>query len=131
MPTWGARHDRPRILVEGATQWHATEAADAAGLRVLACPGPGRNDRCPALAGDPCPLVTGADVVVLSHPPDDPVWAALRAAHPHIHPGVPICIETGATGTSHGGEIAVGPDEEDDVVAVVGRVARSAEESEG
>lgn len=93
-PSWPAGHDRPRVLVEGPGRyWHAPEA-EAAGLDVVVCPGPvDRRRRCPALAGQPCPLAAGADVVVVAHPPDHPDWRALTEAHHTWHPGVPVCVE--------------------------------------
>jgi hypothetical protein len=94
-PTWPGEHDRPRVLVEGAGgHWHAEDEALSAGLQLLACPGPrdGRP-RCPALDGEPCPLATAADVVVVAHRPDDGKWRELVAAHAKVHPGVPVCLE--------------------------------------
>lgn len=99
-PTWpGASGDR-RVLVEGAGgHWHATDDAEAAGLQVVCCPGPvGRQPGCPALAGEPCPLAAGADAIVISHPPDDDDWRALRAAHRDLHPGVPVYVERSRNG---------------------------------
>ncbi|HEX6570008.1 MAG TPA: hypothetical protein VF015_12610, partial [Acidimicrobiales bacterium] len=42
---------------------------------------------------EPCPLAEGADAVVVSRPRDDERWRAVVAAHPRVHPGVPVCIE--------------------------------------
>jgi len=94
-PSWPGSHQRPRLLVEGTGgHWHANDAARQAGLDVLACPGPsGRRRPCPALAGQPCPLAAGADAIVISHPLATDDWSALRAAHPRLHPGVPVCVE--------------------------------------
>jgi hypothetical protein len=93
--TWPREHDRPRVLIEGASgRWHAEEEAGAAGLRVLTCPGPGTGrPACPALSGAPCPLVTEADVVVVSHPREDERWQHLLDAHAALHPGVPVFLE--------------------------------------
>jgi hypothetical protein len=91
-PTWRASRGKPRLLVEvpGAT-WHAGAAARRAGFEVLACGGPrGSPTRCPALRGEPCPLVAGADVVVVSHPHDDEDWRALAIAHRSLHPDATI-----------------------------------------
>ena len=95
VPSWPGSHERPRILVEvPGARWHAGVAGDAAGLQVLACPGPlGSRTRCPALAGEPCPLAAGADAIVVSHATDDERWDALVAAHRRVHPGVPVCVE--------------------------------------
>jgi hypothetical protein len=91
-PTWRASRGMPRLLVAvpGAT-WHGGAAARRAGCDVLACGGPrGSPTRCPALRGERCPLVTGADVVVVSHPHDDEDWQALAAAHRVLHADVVI-----------------------------------------
>ncbi|HEX6420280.1 MAG TPA: GNAT family N-acetyltransferase [Acidimicrobiales bacterium] len=83
----------PRVLVEApGGRWHAAREASGAGLEVITCSGP-RGGRCPALAGRPCPLVTGADAVVVSRPRDDERWRALVEAHERSHPGVPVCVE--------------------------------------
>lgn len=100
VPTWPGAHDRPRVLVEvPGGRWHAGVAAEAAGLQVLACPGPlGARTRCPALIGRPCPLAASADAVVMSHGAPDERWDALLAAHRRVHPGVPVCVEEPAGG---------------------------------
>jgi hypothetical protein len=94
-PRWPGPHDRPRVLVEvPGARWHAGNAAVDAGIQVLACPGPtGSHTRCPALRGERCPLVDGADVVVMSCSRPDGRWDALRAAHAEHHPDVPILVE--------------------------------------
>jgi hypothetical protein len=130
VPTWPGPHTRPRILVEvPGARWHAGMAAETAGLQVLACPGPlGSQTRCPALAGKPCPLAAEADAVVVSHVADDERWDALVAAHPHVHPGVPVCVEVprGVKPPAGDPDVAqVSADEGDAaVVAFVNRLAR-------
>jgi hypothetical protein len=93
-PTWSASRDQLRVLVEGAGgRWHAEHEARTAGLQVLTCSGPiDEAHDCPAMAGQPCPLAAGADVIVVSRPPDDG-WLDLMRAHAELHPGVPVCIE--------------------------------------
>jgi len=126
-PTWPGPHDRPRVLVEvPGGHWHAEEAARAAGLQVLMCSGPGASQtRCPALAGEPCPLAAGADVIVVSRPPGDERWQELVRAHPHLHAGVPICLEVpvGSAGTEPEGACRVPSGDDEAVVAFVGRLA--------
>lgn len=140
-PVWPEGHERPRVLVEvPGGRWHAAAEAKEAGLEVIACSGPrGPRTRCPALAGEPCPLVAGADAVVVSHAPDDARWDRLVESHELLHPGVPVCIEhrrgargvpagTGAgpiviDGGEAGGEDA--GDSEKLVVEVVDRLARA------
>ncbi len=111
-PSWPGSKDgskdgphRPRLLVEGSGgRWRAAGAAEAAGIDVIACPGPrrGQHRRCPVLAGEPCPLAAGADVIVAVEPgPDDHDRAGVLAAHATLHPGVPLCVEVpGATETA-------------------------------
>jgi hypothetical protein len=95
VPSWPDVGEGPRVLVEvPGGRWHAEDAARAAGLHVIACPGPmGPRSRCPALRGEPCPLAQGADAIVVSRPPDDERWEQLHRAHREVHPGVPVCFE--------------------------------------
>lgn len=117
VPTWPGPHDRPRVLVEvPGGRWHAGVAAEAEGLQVLACPGPlGSRTRCPALAGERCPLAAEADVVVMSHGAPDERWDALLAAHHRCHPGVPLCVEEPVT---PGDDRAAGPADDSTVTRV-------------
>jgi hypothetical protein len=110
-PTWpGRRARRPRIIVEvPGARWHAGEAARKAGFDVLACGGPrGDPTRCPALRGQPCPLVVGADVLVVSHARDDAAWRSLAETHQRVHAGVPIVIEP--------------PDADDTIIETIARL---------
>jgi RimJ/RimL family protein N-acetyltransferase len=90
VPSWPGPHDRPRVLVEAdRSRRSAEEALRGAGFDVAICGGPCRETgRCPVLAGEPCPLVEGADAVVVDLPPDDPRTAELITAERLIHPGV-------------------------------------------
>lgn len=127
MPTWPGPHDRPRVLVEGASgRWHDQGAADAVGLHVLTCPGPSvQSRRCPMLSGRPCPLAAGADVIVVSRPSDDDHWQTVRSEHARLHPGVPVCIELPrAGGSAVASERVV--KSTDDPYSVVERVAKAA-----
>lgn len=94
VPSW-PDSGRPRVLVEvPGGRWHAEGAARAAGFDVLVCSGPGRRPHgCPALAGQPCPLAAGADIIVMSDTPDAEPWPAVTAAHGRLHPSVPVCLE--------------------------------------
>jgi hypothetical protein len=93
VPGWPGPHDRPRLLLEvPGGRWRDHEAAQAAGYQVLACPGPsGQWHGCPALRGEPCPLVQEADLVL------DLVSAgqdgSLMEAHRRLHPSVPVCVQ--------------------------------------
>jgi hypothetical protein len=93
-PTWDGI-DHPRVLIEApGARWHGEAEAREAGVQLLTCNGPRPGRRgCPVLGGEPCPLVAGADVVVVAHPPDDPLWTALVAANPKMHPEVTFHVE--------------------------------------
>ncbi|MBN2624747.1 MAG: hypothetical protein JXA83_15320 [Acidimicrobiales bacterium] len=113
----------PRVLVEApGGRWHAARQAADAGLQVITCSGPrGPRPRCPALAGEPCPLVEGADAVVMSRPRDEEPWRALADAHHDVHPGVPVCVEP-----------RPGRDDQDDerlVLSILDRVSAAAQGS--
>jgi ribosomal protein S18 acetylase RimI-like enzyme len=124
-PSWPPERDRPRVLVESpGGRWHAEDGARAAGLQVIVCPGPGASrSRCPALEGHTCPLVAGADAVVISHPLPDDRWVALPDAHRAVHPGVPVCMEVAPAHDVPPGEQAVPRGGSAEVVAFVGRLA--------
>lgn len=96
VPGWPPVRRRPRILLEGGGgRWPAEGEAEAAGLEVLACEGPGEcAQRCPVLRGERCPLVEGADAIVMVSTTTGPTWDALRAAHHRDHPGVPVVVES-------------------------------------
>ncbi|MBI5087979.1 MAG: GNAT family N-acetyltransferase [Actinobacteria bacterium] len=101
VPSWPPRRAGLRVLVEGSGSGRRSrEAAEMPGVEVLACAGPvGRPRPCPMLSGQPCPLAAAADLVVVSNPPDDVVWDAIRAGHAELHPGVPVCVELRGTST--------------------------------
>ena len=98
VPTWPGGHERRRVLVEvPGGRWRSERAARKAGFEVIACPGPlGGWARCPALRGEPCPLVAGADLVV-DAVPDEP-GRALLEAHQRMYPSVPVCMEVPSGG---------------------------------
>ena len=92
-PVAGER--RPRVLVEGPGWWGREDERllRHAGYDVLQCLGPRRSQSCPLLAGDRCPLVEGADAVVLSVPPEYQ-GEMLEAAHAARTP-VPVVVRAG------------------------------------
>lgn len=96
IPSWPPKHPALRILVESPwSRWHAEEALRSAGAQVVVCPGPGALDsagRCPALDGQVCPLVAGADLVVMARADESP-WPEVLDAHGRLHPKVPVCVE--------------------------------------
>lgn len=90
-PDWPGPHDRPRILIEArSSRSPLHNQLGSAGFSVITCPGPGR--RCPALAGQPCPLAAGADAILFALPAADPLAGPLAAAHGRLHAGVPLCV---------------------------------------
>lgn len=84
VPTWPSTKDRPRVLIEvqGGRSRLSPVLRDA-GFEVRACPGPTARPghTCPMLAGQPCPLAEGADVVVHALGRNDAAAVVLLAAH--------------------------------------------------
>lgn len=100
-PSWPPRRDRPRVLAEVAGgRWRAAAEARAAGLDVITCPGPSSSPwaRCPVLAGERCPLVEGADVIVFNLPLADERAQAVLASHAGLPGGIPLCVQEPASG---------------------------------
>jgi hypothetical protein len=126
VPSWPPSHDRPRLLLEApGGHWHHEDAARAAGFEVLACPGQLRGwAHCPALRGEPCPLVAGADVIVDAQPGER--GRALLGAHRRLRPTVPSCVEVPATADELGTDVSLIAKDASDTV-VVGLLQRLAE----
>ena len=96
VPPWPADTPHPRLLVETpAWRWRGAPAAEEAGFHIVSCPGPSslRNRRCPALSGQACPLVEGADAVVVALSPEDPNRGALTPIHRFCHAPVPVFLQ--------------------------------------
>lgn len=94
IPDWRPRQGRPRVLVEiPGGRWYAEDAVREGGIDLLTCPGPepGPGGRCPELRGEPCPLVSGADAIVVALPPGERT-TALIDAHRALHPDTPVCV---------------------------------------
>ena len=97
VPGWPAKAGaecRLRVLVEApGGRWSGEKAVVAAGFDVITCPGPGGRPggRCPVLEGRPCPLVEGADGIVVAGG-ERPPFDALAAAHRRDHPGTPVIV---------------------------------------
>ena len=95
-PAWPPARDRPRVLVEGCgARWHADIEAWAGGWDIITCVGPGSRSMpaCPVLEGKRCPLVDGADLVVVALPPTDSRHDALLKAHERVPPPGPVLDE--------------------------------------
>jgi hypothetical protein len=99
--TWSGADVARRVLVETpGGRWPGEDAARAAGLEVLTCSGPDALRKCPALKGRNCPLVSGADAVVVRSRPGDSRWDELIAAHRAQHPDLAVVLEDlGRSGT--------------------------------
>lgn len=85
IPPWPPAQRGLRVLVEApGGRWVRVAELVAAGHDVVACPVPtsGPRPRCPLIAGRPCRLVAGADVVVVSPSVGSTHVDALRRAHP-------------------------------------------------
>ena len=115
-----------RALTTARASWSKSRAdvgtggrARAAGLQVLACPGPATNPRCPALSGHACPLAANADAIVVAPPVEDAARRALLDAHARLHDGVPICVElpAHATVSAPPGAVTTPPDASDQAIA--------------
>ncbi|MEL7157082.1 MAG: hypothetical protein AAFN30_10830, partial [Actinomycetota bacterium] len=98
-PSWPRPHPRPRLLIESdRTRWIGEDELRDAGLDVAVCAGACQDTgHCPVLNGEPCPLVEGADAVVIDLPPGDPRFAELVAAERLIHPAVRLIPGYAAT----------------------------------
>ncbi|MGD9997027.1 MAG: N-acetyltransferase family protein [Ilumatobacteraceae bacterium] len=116
VPSWppaASRQHLQKVLIEGSGNGRRSrEGSEMTGVEVLACAGPvGRPRPCPMLAGRPCPLAAQADLIVISNPPDDPLWDTIRARHAELHPGVPVCVELrGGSTSARSGEIELAAD---------------------
>jgi hypothetical protein len=128
-PTWSGPHDRPRVLVEAPSgRWRAADAVAAAGCQLLVCAGP-REQSCPALTAQGCPLAAAADAVVVAGPAHDGRWTALLEAHRSRHPGVALCVASSAPGDGEtvaatgALRVPMGPGTDATATALIRRVA--------
>jgi hypothetical protein len=99
-PCWPPTHLRPRLLVEGAAgHWRGAAEAWGHGWDVVSCAGPGSRQvpSCPLMDGRPCPLVEGADLVVVAPQPSGDARATLLACHGQVHSSPPILDEATVT----------------------------------
>jgi hypothetical protein len=101
-PSWPADAPHPRVLVEGGTLAGCPEGGALAGRpgAVLRCPGPPPGQTCPALLDQPCPLVAGADALVLSSALG-PSARLLAAAHRRTRAGLPLLSTSPVPGGPH------------------------------
>lgn len=96
LPAWPPHGTGRHVLVEGGGRGMSDDEARDADVEVLACAGPGTcRQACPLLRGDTCPLVEGADAIVMTASTTGPEWDDIRAVHRRDHPGVPVVVESG------------------------------------
>ena len=69
-----------------------TAAAPTVNVMVCAGPPAGYRERCPVLAGQPCPLAAEADAIVVARA-DDELGRLLIDAHLHSDTNAPLLIE--------------------------------------
>jgi RimJ/RimL family protein N-acetyltransferase len=96
-PSWPARHGRRRLLVEGCGgRWHGDAEAWREGWTVVTCGGPDAKSVpvCPLAEGRPCPLVEGADLVVIAAR-STATTAQLLVGHQHAGSSAPVLVERG------------------------------------
>lgn len=90
----GAAH-RPRVLIEDdrpALAISDFSMFQQAGFDIAFCSGPGPDEAaCPALRGEPCPALTGADAVL--HGLDERLGVA--AVIRRVRPGLPVVVRPG------------------------------------
>jgi ribosomal protein S18 acetylase RimI-like enzyme len=99
VPSWPIRDHRPRILIEASSgRWAGEEAARAAGFELRTCRGPDSRGRCPLLHGERCPLVDGADVIVVQLATESETTQPLLDAHLAEHEQVVFVPAPGAAG---------------------------------
>jgi RimJ/RimL family protein N-acetyltransferase len=94
-PSWPARHGRRRLLVEGCGgRWHGDAEAWRGGWTVVTCGGPDSKSVpvCPLVEGRPCPLVVGADLVVIAARSTD-TTARLLIGHQRAGSSAPVLVE--------------------------------------
>ncbi|MGV3760325.1 MAG: GNAT family N-acetyltransferase [Actinomycetota bacterium] len=127
-PSWPAPRDAPRLLVEGSGgHWRGVAAAEEAGVQVLGCAGPDAPPGdCPALRGERCPLVEGADAILVSHPGSSEAWEALRTAHAREHPDVPVLVDLRQDDEAAAGEVDVTGRRVGEVLVEMARQVREA-----
>jgi RimJ/RimL family protein N-acetyltransferase len=105
VPSWPARDERPRVLVEAANpRWRLGITRTGPGINVRVCPGPpaGSPQRCPMLAGKPCPLAADADAIVVAGSIDDALAHQLLDAHVREDERAPLFVEAEELGATDG-----------------------------
>lgn len=97
VPDWTGRHDRPRVLIESErSRWRGEDALVEAGFDIAVCNnGPCRSNRsCPLLHGATCPLVAGADAIVVDLPEGSEDLTELLRHEQVVHPGLRLVAAT-------------------------------------
>ncbi|MGH1489609.1 MAG: GNAT family N-acetyltransferase [Acidimicrobiales bacterium] len=89
VPSWPGGHEKPRVLIEtNHSRWLGEEALTDAGFDIALCGEWCRSGRaCPVFDGDACPLLAGADAVVIDLPDAERIQDLLNREE-MIHPGI-------------------------------------------
>lgn len=99
VPSWPIKGRKPRILIEASSgRWAGEQAARAAGFDLRTCRGPDSRSRCPLLHGEHCPLVDGADVLVVQLATDSETTQPLLDVHLAEREHVVLVPAPGAAG---------------------------------
>lgn len=102
VPSWPGPHDKPRVLVEtNLSRWGGEHLLTEAGYQVVLCGAHCRGvGGCPVLQGDACPLIEGADVVVVDLP-DTADAVDLFDQERLVHPGIKQVLRSPSGGGEH------------------------------
>ncbi len=89
VPGWPGGHERPRVLIETShSRWVGEEVLTDAGFDIALCGEWCRSGRaCPVFDGEACPLLAGADAVVIDLPDAERIQDLLHREQV-IHPGI-------------------------------------------
>lgn len=89
VPSWPGSHERPRVLIEtNHSRWPGEDALTEAGFDIALCGEWCRAGRaCPIFDSEPCPLLAGADAVVIDLPDVERIHDLLQREEV-IHPGL-------------------------------------------
>lgn len=95
VPSWPPNSAGTRVLIESdRSRWPAEDALLRAGATVAICTSTAHPEHdCPLLAGERCPLVDGADVIIVDLPLEDRHRLELRRQRTGQHPDLPVIAE--------------------------------------
>lgn len=90
-PSWPPNATKPRVLVEtNRSRFMGEDPLRRAGFEVMLCTESDHPERtCPVKNGQPCPLIEGADAVIVDLDPRSELTRELIVAEERVHPDVP------------------------------------------